>query len=140
MNETTEQRHSDEVAPRPPLTRRQKNQRRCLRNLYLVVLAVTCLNGAITSVLISWRAPVTVTFDMKGTIDRFTGQVTEKALSDAEMSLLTSRFNYSLDKALTDYQKRHSAQILVKPAVVTGVPDITTEIQGDIGRRMAEWP
>lgn len=40
--------------------------------------------------------------------------------------------NYSPDK-LTDYQQAHSALIHVKRAVVTGVPDITS----DISRRMA---
>lgn len=140
MNKTTETQTPEDVVTRPPLTRRQKNKRRCLQSLCLVVLAVMCLNVGITSLLIAWRAPVTVSFDMKGTVDRFTGQATDKALSEAEISQLTRRFNNSLDDALTDYQKQHSALILVKPAVITGVSDITNEIQEDISRRMAERP
>lgn len=127
-------------AAKPPLTRRQKAKRQCLRNLGLVVLAVTALNAAVTSAMISWRAPAIVSFDMKTTIDQFTGQATERELKEDELGLLTNRFTYSLNNALADYQQRHSALILVKPAVVSGVPDITTEIQGDVSKRMAEWP
>lgn len=127
-------------AAKPPLTRRQRAKRQCLRNLGLVVLAVTALNAAVTSAMISWRAPVIVSFDMKATIDQFTEQATGRELKEDELGLLTSRFTYSLNNALTDYQQHHSALILVKPAVVSGVPDITTEIQSDISKRMAEWP
>lgn len=125
---------------KPPLTCRQKAKRQCLRNLGLVVLTVTALNAAVTSAMISWRAPAIVSFDMKTTIDQFTEQATERELKEDELGLLTSRFTFSLNKALADYQQAHSALILVKPAVVSGVPDITTEIQGDISQRMAEWP
>lgn len=136
----TEQENEGSSAAKPPLTRRQKAKRQCLRNLGLVVLAVTALNAAVTSTMISLRAPAIVSFDMKTTIDRFTDQATNQELNESEMGLLTNRFTYSLNKALADYQERHSALILVKPAVVSGVPDITTEIQGDISHRMAEWP
>lgn len=122
------------------LTRRQKAKRQCLRNLALVVLSVTALNAAVTSVMIAWRAPTIVSFDMKATIDQFTEQATGKSLKEEEMEQLTSRFTSSLNSALADYQQTHSALILVKPAVVAGMPDITAEIQGDISHRMAEWP
>ena len=137
---TTGQSADDVTSGKPTLTRRQKAKRQCLRNLGLVVLAVTALNAAVTSAMISWRAPAIVSFDMKATIDQFTEQATERELKEDELGLLTSRFTYSLNKALSDYQQRHSALVLVKPAVVSGVPDITTEIQGDISKRMAEWP
>lgn len=136
---TTGQSADDVTSGNPQLTRRQKAKRQCLRNLGLVVLAVTALNAAVTSAMISWRVPVIVSFDMKSTIDRFTEQATGRELKEGELEALTSRFTFSLNNALTDYQQRHSALILVKPAVVSGVPDITTEIQGDISQRMTEW-
>lgn len=137
---TSEPKKEALKAAKPPLSRRQKAKRQCLRNLGLVVLAVTTLNAAVTSAMISWRAPVIVSFDMKATIDQFTEQATGRELKEDELGLLTSRFTYSLNNALTDYQQHHSALILVRPAVVSGVPDITTEIQSDISKRMAEWP
>ncbi|MDZ7324884.1 type-F conjugative transfer system protein TrbI [Kosakonia sacchari] len=132
---------TDVVQPdKPQLTRRQKAKRQCLRNLGLVVLAVTALNAAVTSAMISLQAPAIVSFDMKATIDQFTEQAIDRELKEDELGLLTNRFTYSLNKALMDYQQRHSALILVKPAVVSGVPDITTEIQGDISHHMTQWP
>ncbi|WP_263071034.1 type-F conjugative transfer system protein TrbI [Enterobacter huaxiensis] len=131
---------NDSVPAKAPLTRRQKAKRQCLRNLALVVLAVTALNAAVTSVMIAWHSPVTVSFDIKSTVDQFTEQATEKGYDEAEMGLMTNRFTFSLNRALEDYQREHDATILVRPAVVSGVPDITDEIQRDIGRRMAEWP
>jgi conjugal transfer pilin signal peptidase TrbI len=136
---TTEPTDKSPKAGKSPLTRRQKAKRQCLRNLGLVVLAVTALNAAVTSAMMAWRAPVIVSFDMKATIDRFTEQATERELKEGELEALTSRFTFSLKNALTDYQQHHSALILVKPAVVSGVPDITSDIQSDISRRMAEW-
>lgn len=141
MSEMTESvNDGDPVKTKVPLTRRQKAKRQCLRNLALVVLAVTALNAAVTTVMIAWHAPVTVSFDMKATVDLFTEQATEKGYDEAEMELMTNRFTYSLNRALEDYQREHDATILVRPAVVSGVPDITNEIQQDIGRQMAEWP
>lgn len=136
---TTRQSADEVTSGKPPLTRRQKAKRQCLRNLGLVVLAVIALNAAVTSAMISWRAPVIVSFDMKATIDRFTEQATGRELKEGELEALTSRFTFSLNNALTDYQQAHSVLILVKPAVVSGVPDITSDIQSDISRRMAEW-
>lgn len=135
----TEQANEGISTAKPPLTRRQKARRQCLRNLGLVVLAVTALNAAVTSAMISWRAPAIVSFDMKTTIDQFTEQASDRELKEGELEALTSRFTFSLNNALTDYQQHHSALILVKPAVVSGVPDITSDIQSDISRRMAEW-
>lgn len=141
MSEMTESVNDSVPAKaKAPLTRRQKAKRQCLRNLALVVLAVTALNAAVTSVMIAWHSPVTVSFDMKATVDQFTEQATEKGYDEAEMGLMTNRFTFSLNRALEDYQREHDATILVRPAVVSGVPDITDEIQRDIGRRMAEWP
>lgn len=47
------------------LTRRERQRRRCLRSLLLVVATILCINTTITLLLISWRTPVTVSFDMK---------------------------------------------------------------------------
>ncbi|MCS5452312.1 type-F conjugative transfer system protein TrbI [Enterobacter huaxiensis] len=141
MSEMTESvNDSVSAKAKAPLTRRQKAKRQCLRNLGLVVLAVTALNAAVTSLMVAWHSPVTVSFDMKATVDQFTEQATEKGYDEAEMGLMTNRFTFSLNRALEDYQREHDATILVRAAVVSGVPDITDEIQHDIGRRMAEWP
>lgn len=117
--------------------RRGRVRRRCLRNLLLVVVATTALNAAVASLLITWRAPAVVSFDMKGTLDQFTGQAGTQELSESQAQQLTERFMTTLDASLRAYQSRHDALILVTPAVVTGSPDITVEIQQDVAQRMA---
>lgn len=142
----TEQQVNDAVASdtsggapvRKTLTQRERRKRRCLRSLLLVALTIICVNAAITSLLISWRAPVVVSFDMKGTVDRFTGQLAERSLSEEQTTALTARFMTVLGDAVHAWQIKHDALVLVEPAVVGGARDITEEIQGTIAEKMAD--
>ncbi|EAZ5467008.1 type-F conjugative transfer system protein TrbI [Salmonella enterica] len=117
--------------------RREKRRRRCLRNLLLVAATILCINAAVTSLLISWRTPVVVSFDMKKTLDQFTEQASAQSLDEAQTKALTERFMTSLNAELQDWQRRHDALILVTPAVVSGAGDITGEIQTGVAHRMA---
>lgn len=45
--------------------RREQRRRRCLLNLLLVAATIMCINAAVTTLLISWRTPTVVSFDMK---------------------------------------------------------------------------
>ncbi|TDN51494.1 type-F conjugative transfer system protein TrbI [Scandinavium goeteborgense] len=123
-----------------PLTSRQRRQRRCLRSLLLVACCILCINAGITSLLLYWKTPETVTFDMKGTLDRFTAQLDSQALSEDQIKTLTARFTTALDHALKNWQQSHDALILVQPAVVSGAKDITSDIQADIADRMLPGP
>lgn len=120
------------------LSQRECRKRRCLRSLLLVALTIICVNAAITSLLISWRTPVVVSFDMKGTVDRFTGQLAERSLSEEQTTALTARFMTVLGDAVHAWQIKHDALVLVEPAVVGGARDITEEIQGTIAEKMAD--
>ncbi|ELY4545657.1 type-F conjugative transfer system protein TrbI [Cronobacter sakazakii] len=119
------------------LTRRERQRRRCLRSLLLVAATILCINAAVTSLLISWRTPVVVSFDMKKTLDQFTEQAGSRSLDESQTKALTERFMTSLNAELQDWQRRHDALILVTPAVVSGVDDITNEIQTGVAHRMA---
>ncbi|WP_447874812.1 type-F conjugative transfer system protein TrbI [Serratia fonticola] len=116
--------------------RRSKRKRRCFRALVLTFLAITCINAAITSVLITWRAPTVVSFDMKGTLDRFTEQAAEQSLDEEQTKALASRFMANLSDELHAWQTSHDALILVAPAVVSGTADITDEIQSAVAHKM----
>ncbi|EKA7107066.1 type-F conjugative transfer system protein TrbI [Salmonella enterica] len=116
---------------------REKRRRRCLRNLLLVVVATTCLNAAVASLLITWRTPTVVSFDMKDTVDRFTEQAGAQSLDEGQTKALTARFMRTLSTELQDYQQRHDALILVTPAVVSGATDITEAIQSAVAENMA---
>lgn len=117
--------------------RREQRRRRCLRNLLLVAATILCINAAVTSLLISWRTPVVVSFDMKKTLDQFTEQAGAQSLDEPQTKALTERFMTNLSAELQDWQRRHDALILVTPAVVSGAGDITDDIQTGVANRMA---
>jgi len=128
---------STAITARKALTQRERQRRRCLRNMLLVGAAILCINAAVTSLLISWRMPVVVSFDMKNTLDKFTEQASAQSLDEPQTKALTQRFMTSLNAELQDWQRRHDALILVTPAVVSGAADITDEIQTGVAHRMA---
>lgn len=117
--------------------RREQRRRRCLRNLLLIAATIVCVNATVTSMLISWRTPTVVSFDMKGTVDQFTGQAGAQSLNETQTTDLTERFMRTLSTELQDYQRRHDALILVTPAVVSGAADITGDIQSAVAEKMA---
>ncbi|ELK1709067.1 TPA: type-F conjugative transfer system protein TrbI [Salmonella enterica] len=119
------------------MTQRDRRKRRCLLSLLLVAATLLCVNAAVTSLLMSWRMPTVVAFDMKGTVDQFTDQAGAQSLSEAQTTALTERFMQTLSTELQDYQRRHDALILVTPAVVSGAADITGDIQSAVAQKMA---
>ncbi|MFB8746629.1 TrbI F-type domain-containing protein (plasmid) [Citrobacter cronae] len=102
----------------------------------LLVLAELLWLGLLTWKV--WSQPVPVTFDMRGTVDTFTAQTAEQHLSDDEKARLVTRFNAALTQSLADWSDVYHRPVLVKAAVVSGLDDITAEIQQDIGNRMRQ--
>lgn len=134
LNTPVPQAQPDVPAPSPRSPARQ----RCRRALMpaLLVLGTVAMNTGITLWLVHRHLPVTVTFDMKTTVDRFMDQSARHHLDEATSRALTARFTASLNQSLTAWQAAHHALILVKPAVVGGADDITPAIQQDVARRM----
>ncbi|MEA5105695.1 TrbI F-type domain-containing protein [Pantoea sp. S18] len=105
---------------------------------------VTC---AATSTLLSvatcavvwflWlKQPALVTFDMKGTTNALIRQIAKLDLTDEQRQALITRFDQSVTTATAEYAASHGAAIMVSPAVVTGLPDATPEIQGRLAELM----
>ncbi|EJD7217324.1 TPA: type-F conjugative transfer system protein TrbI [Escherichia coli] len=103
-------------------------------------LAMMLLNAAISYGIVRLNTPVTVSFNMKQTVDAFFDSASQKKLSEEQAKALSGRFNAALESSLQAWQQEHHAVILVSPAVVQGVPDITRQIQQDIARRMRTEP
>lgn len=122
---------------RKVLTQRVRQRRRCLCSLLLVTATILCINAAVTLLLISWRMPTVVSFDMKKTLDQFTEQAGAQSLDEPQTAALTERFMTNLNAELQEWQLRHEAVILVTPAVVSGADDITDELQTGVAHRMA---
>lgn len=85
-----------------------------------------------------WSVPVPVTFDMRGTVDTFTEQTAGRQLNDADKDRLVARFNEALTASLADWSDTHHRPVLVKAAVVSGMDDITGDIQRNIAQKMRE--
>lgn len=100
------------------------------------ITLVVALSGGVSSLVASFSEPKTVVFDMKNTIDAFQQQTAQMQLTKEALEGVTKRFGDALDTSLRQWQEKHHALVLVKGAVVSGVPDITTEIQADIARQM----
>lgn len=115
----------------------EKSVRRFVPAL-LTILVTTLLNAGVTYLFVTWKMPVVVAFDMKGTVDQFTAQATEQTLDEAGLKALTGRFMSSLSGSIEDWQRRNNALILVSPAVVGGAEDITPVIQREVADRMRE--
>ncbi len=116
-----------------PARRRLRHRGRLLS---LAVMLIT-VNAGISALMVEWKTPDVVTFDMKGTIDRFMDQSSRKNLDEATSRALTERFTSNLNRSIEDWQASHHALILVTPAVVSGASDITVDIQKSVAQRMA---
>ena len=126
-----------QMPPEPSRPRRSRKRQKCLLSVACVTGFILLMNAGISLLLCQWRLPETVCFDMTGTVNSFMAQVSGQHLSDEQVKTTTARFNSALNGALTDWQHRHGALILVAPAVVGGAQDITGDIQADVARRMA---
>lgn len=81
--------------------------------------------------------PKIVSFDMKGTVDLFLLQMKNNNLSEEQINIATIKFNNSLDESIQTYAYDNNVLILVKPAVVAGIDDVTEDIQYLISDKMA---
>lgn len=133
---TPELPEKNAAQPVAPVKKRSKRRNRCIVPVATVAGGMLVLNAAIALLLIQWQTPVTVAFDMKGTVDQFMTQTAQHQLTQEQSDALTLRFTTALDASLKDYQHRHDALILVAPSVVSGVKDITADIQRDVARQM----
>lgn len=114
----------------------------CGRALRLagMVLLMLSASAAVSVVTVRLSLPETVSFDMKGTVDAFMQQSAKQQLDEGRARALTSRFNAALNDSLSAWQAAHGGVVLVAPAVVSPVRDITPEIRVAIARSMQAQP
>lgn len=121
-----------------PVKKRGKHRNRCIIPVACVAACMIAFNAGIALLLIQSQKPVTVAFDMKGTIDQFMNQTAQHQLTEQQSAALSERFTHALETSIADYQRRRHAIILVSPSVVAGAEDITGAIQRDISHHMRE--
>lgn len=108
-----------------------------------IIAAVTLLvifSAGVSAFVAQQFQQRTVVFDMKGTIDLFMQQSAQKQLDENSARAITARFDQALKESLSAWEQEHDDLILVPPAVVMPVMNITPQIQADIARRMQEIP
>ena len=100
-------------------------------------LSVALSVGACAAAWFLWlKPPALVTFDMRGTTNALIRQTAKLDLNDDQRKALLTRFDRSVTTATAEYASEHGAAILVSPAVVTGLPDATPEIQARLAELM----
>ncbi|WP_299006906.1 TrbI F-type domain-containing protein [uncultured Shewanella sp.] len=70
-----------------------------------------------------------VQFDLKGTISTFESDIAKRQLTIEQQNVIIKRFTQQLDITLDSYSDEHNLVILVSPAVITGLDDVTASIQ-----------
>ncbi|MFO3763231.1 type-F conjugative transfer system protein TrbI [Providencia hangzhouensis] len=120
-----------------------RRRKACLKAMSFFMVIAVVLSFSISVFVVRWLAPVTVTFDMAGTVNQYQQQMAmqfnaENPLSEKEIADATYRFQVALSDSLSEYQQMHQALILVTPAVVMGAEDITVDIQAAIADKMAQ--
>ena len=70
-----------------------------------------------------------VQFDLKGTISIFENDIAKRQLTMEQQNDIITRFTQQLDITLDTYSSEHNLVILVSPAVITGLDDVTVPIQ-----------
>ncbi len=120
-----------------------RRRKACLKAMSFFMVIAVVLSFSISVFVVRWLAPVTVTFDMTGTVNQYQQQMAmqfnaETPLSEQQIAEATRRFQMALSDSLSEYQHEHQALILVTPAVVMGAEDITVDIQAAIADKMAQ--
>lgn len=102
----------------------------------LSVLLSTGISAAISQYLL--KPPGMVTFDMKNTMNAFIRQSAKMDLTEEQRRQLLARFDRGLTTVTRDYAQEKHVAIVVSPAVVTGLPDATPEIQSRLAAAMKQ--
>ena len=103
------------------------------RGLQVIVLLMLSIVLSVTFVKLSTPPPVNmVSVDVASIIKTFAKESGKSHLSDSKQKELSRDFADALTKVNQAYSKQHHAIMLVSGAVVTGVKDVTAEIQTQI--------
>ncbi len=107
---------------------------------YALLIIVTCLVSIIV-LFVLWSAwlkpPVIVSFDIKSTTNKFLLQSAKLTLTDEQRKDLVQRFNKALTDTLADYAAENNVVVIVQPAAVTGIQDVTPQIRTQLSKAMS---
>ncbi|MEW5115266.1 TrbI F-type domain-containing protein [Citrobacter freundii] len=107
---------------------------------YALLIMVSCLVSIIV-LFVLWSAwlkpPVIVSFDIKSTTNKFLLQSAKLTLTDEQRKDLVQRFNKALTDTLADYAAENNVVVIVQPAAVSGIQDVTPQIRTQLSKAMS---
>lgn len=107
---------------------------------YTLVIIVSCLISVTVSFVLwsAWlKPPVIVSFDIKSTTNKFLLQSAKLTLNDEQRKELVQRFNRALTDTLADYAAANNVVVIVQPAAVSGIQDVTPQIRTELSKAMS---
>lgn len=103
------------------------------RGLQVIVLLMLSIMLSVTFIKLTTPPPIKmVSVDVSSIIKAFAKESGKQHLSDHQQKTLSRDFAEALTKVNQAYGKEHHAIVLVSGAVVTGVKDVTSDIQAQI--------
>ena len=79
-------------------------------------------------------------FDLKGTVQAYSKDLAEQGLDEGTLTVKTRQFSDILNRKLTNYSIRNNVILLVEPAVIHGVPNVTRPLQKEISLALSRLP
>ena len=98
------------------------------------VMAGAAIGVAVMSL---YKQPKVVAFDLKATTESFLQQLQHSSLDEQSKNNTVKRFELAINRVMAEYETDNTV-VLVKAAVVSSVPDKTSEIKKKIAQRMKQ--
>lgn len=103
------------------------------RGLQIIVLLMVSIMLSVTLIKLTTPPPIKmVSVDVAQIIKNFAKASGQLHLSDGQQKALSQKFAKGITEVTESYSKNKEVVILVSGAVVTGVKDVTAEIQAEI--------
>ncbi|BAO37015.1 MULTISPECIES: TrbI F-type domain-containing protein [Serratia] len=100
--------------------------------------ALLTLGGSVVIWECWLKPPTLVSFDLKGTTDQFLVQSAKLNLSNEQRDALLGRFNRKLTLVIDRWSAEHHQLVIVRPAAVSGVEDVTPQIRHELALAMKD--
>ena len=105
---------------------------------WLSALSFAMAGAAIgVAVMSLYKQPKVVAFDLKATTESFLQQLQHSSLDEQSKNNTVKRFELAINRVMAEYEADNTV-VLVKAAVVSSVPDKTSEIKKKIAQRMKQ--
>lgn len=112
-----------------------------MRNFSLPTLVfAVLLSVPLTLIVHHWLTPVPrfASVDIKSLVKTYSQSLAHLNLSDEVQAQRARAFSQELEVILMRYSQENNVALLVEPAVISGIPSITKEVQRSVPRPLIE--